>query len=113
MEVEFYKTAAGREVFVEFLEPLPAKSIAKIFRDIELLSEYAPNLHEPYTKHIKGSLWELRSKFSSNNYRIFYYIHKNNKLVLLHGFTKKTQKTPSSEIELAQNRLSDYEKRYN
>ena len=112
MEVEFYKTAEGKEVIAEFLESLPGKDMAKVFRDIELLAEYAPNLHEPYTKHIEGPIWELRSKFSSNIYRILYYIRRNNKLILLHGFTKKTQKTPPSEIELARKRLSDYEKRY-
>lgn len=112
MEVEFYKTAAGKEVIAEFLEALPAKDMAKVLRDIDLLAEYAPDLHEPYTKHIEGPIWELRSKFSSNIYRILYFVYKGNKLVLLHGFTKKTRKTPPSEIELAKKRLNDFEKRY-
>ena len=90
MDVEFYKTAAGREVVAEFLDTLPPKDMAKVFRDIDLLAEFAPDLHEPYTKHIDGPIWELRSKFSSNIYRIFYFIWRDNKLVLLHGFTKKT-----------------------
>lgn len=113
MEVEFYETEAGEEVVAEFLQSLPPKDMAKVLRDIDLLADYAPNLHEPYTKHIEGPLWELRSKFSSNIYRIFYFIRKENKLVLLHGFKKKTQKTPPSEIELAKRQLQDYEKRYN
>lgn len=112
MEVEFYVTEAGQEVIAEFLQSLPPKDMAKVFRDIDLLAEYAPNLHEPYTKHIEGPIWELRSKFPSNIYRIFYFIWHGNKLVLLHGFTKKTQKTPPSEIELAKKRLQDYEERY-
>ena len=112
MEVEFYVTEAGQEVIAEFLQSLPPKDMAKVFRDIDLLAEYAPNLHEPYTKHIEGPIWELRSKFSSNIYRIFYFIWHGNKLVLLHGFTKKTQKTPPTEIELAKKRLQDYEERY-
>lgn len=112
MEVEFYTTASGKEVIVEFLKSLPTKDMAKVMRDIDLLAKFAPDLHEPYTKHIDGQIWELRSKFSSNVYRILYYVRKGNKLVLLHGYTKKTQKTPPSEIELAKNRLNDYEKRY-
>ena len=98
MDVEFYKTAAGREVVAEFLDTLPPKDMAKVFRDIDLLAEFAPDLHEPYTKHIDGPIWELRSKFSSNIYRIFYFIWRDNKLVLLHGFTKKTQKTPPKPV---------------
>ena len=112
MDVEFYKTAAGREVVAEFLDTLPPKDMAKGFRDIDLLAEFAPDLHEPYTKHIDGPIWELRSKFSSNIYRIFYFIWRDNKLVLLHGFTKKTQKTPPREIQTAKTRLADYEARY-
>ena len=112
MEVEFYKTETGKEVIEEFLKSLPAKDMAKVLRDIGLLSEYAPDLHEPYTKHIEGPIWELRSKFSSNIYRILYFVYKGNKLVLLHGFSKKARKTPPSEIELAKKRLNDFEKRY-
>jgi phage-related protein len=112
MEVEYYHTAEGREVVAEFLDSLPDKDLAKVFRDIELLSQYAPNLHEPYTKHIDGPIWELRSKFSSNIYRIFYFIWSGDKLILLHGFTKKTQKTPPSEIKIAKERYEDYVKRY-
>ena len=44
--------------------------------------------------------------------RIFYFIWRDNKLVLLHGFTKKTQKTPPREIQTAKTRLADYEARY-
>ena len=48
MDVEFYKTAAGREVVAEFLDTLPPKDMAKVFRDIDLLAEFAPDLHEPF-----------------------------------------------------------------
>ena len=43
---------------------------------------------------------------------IFYFIWRDNKLVLLHGFTKKTQTTPPREIQTAKTRLADYEARY-
>jgi len=59
MEVEFYQTETGREVIEEFLDGFPAKDLAKVFRDIELLVQYAPNLHEAYTKHIDGPIWEF------------------------------------------------------
>ena len=81
MEVELYCTQSGKEVVQEFLDSLPDKALAKVIRDIELLAQYAPDLHEPYTKHIDGPIWELRSKFSSNIYRIFYFIP-----MLLFGF---------------------------
>ena len=111
MDVELYCTQSGKEVVQEFLDSLPHKDLAKVIRDIELLAQYAPDLHEPYTKHIDGPIWELRSKFSSNIYRIFYFIWDGNKLVLLHGFTKKTPKTPPAEIAIAKKRMEDYQSR--
>lgn len=111
MDVELYKTYQEREVVEEFLDSLPDKDLAKVLRDIDLLAKYAPNLHEPYAKHVEDDIWELRSKFSSNIYRIFYFIWKNNKIILLHGFTKKTQKLPRKEIEIAKSRKKDYEAR--
>lgn len=116
MEVKLYSTAAGRNVVAEFLLSLPSKDTAKIFHTIELLAKLGAELHEPHTKHVDGSIWELRIKFSSNIYRIFYFIYTSNdgneKLVLLHGFVKKTRKTPPSEIELAKKRQHDFVKRY-
>ena len=111
MEVELYCTRSGKEVVQEFLDSLPSKDLAKVIRDIELLAQCAPDLHEPHTKHIDGPIWELRSKFSSNIYRIFYFIWDGNRLVLLHGFTKKTQKTPPAEIAIAKKRMEDYQSR--
>lgn len=49
----------------------------------------------------KDNLWELRVKISTNNYRIFYFHYINDSFVLLHGFKKKTQKTPKREIQTA------------
>ena len=90
MEVEFYETESGKTPVANFIDSLDRKSSAKVLRDLDLLAEYAPDLHEPYTKHIEGAIWELRSKLASNIYRIFYFIWQGNRIVLLHGFTKKT-----------------------
>ncbi len=48
MDVELYCTQSGKEVVQEFLDSLPHKGLAKVIRDIELLAQYAPDLHEPY-----------------------------------------------------------------
>lgn len=116
MEVELYTTAAGKTFVEDFLYSLPPKAAAKVLCTIDLLADLAPDLHEPHTKHVDGPIWELRIKFSSNIYRIFYFICTSNdgneKLVLLHGFVKKTRKTPPSEIELAKKRQHDFVKRY-
>lgn len=111
-KIEFYATADGKEVLAEFLDSLPPKHQAKAFREIDLLEEFGSSLKEPYVKHIEGEIWELRIKFSSDISRIFYFIWDVETIVLLHGFVKKTQKTPHSEIETAQKRLLDYKRRH-
>ena len=94
---------------------LPAKLRAKAFSDMELLQKHGNDLREPYVKPIKGKygkdLYELRIKFASDIARIFYFTYYNNKFVLLHGFIKKTMKTPSGEIQKAYEYMEDYKRR--
>ena len=92
MEVELYQTEAGDEVVAEFLASLPHKDMAKVLRDIDLLAEFGTDLRQPYTKHIDGPIWELRTKFSSNIYRIFYFVKNESRLVLLHDLPRRLLK---------------------
>lgn len=110
-DVELFSTANGDEVVAKFLDSLPRKHRAKAIWEIELLAEQGTALTLPYVRHIEGELWELRIKFSSDISRIFYFIPLKNKIVLLHGFLKKTDKTPPGEIEVAQKRMLDYKER--
>lgn len=99
----------------DFLTSLTPKLRAKAFSDIELLKNLGNELKEPYVKPIKGKnnkgLYELRIKFANDIARIFYFTYYNNKFVLLHGFIKKTMKTPESEIKKARNYMKDYRRR--
>ncbi len=105
----------GKVPVQNFLESLEPKLRAKAFRDIELLKNVGNELREPYVKSIKGKknkgLYELRIKFSNDIARIFYFTYCNNKFILLHGFIKKTMKTPTKEIEKARKYKDDYLRR--
>lgn len=83
--------------------------------DIKLLEEYGSFLHEPHASQIKGKrykgLHELRTKTADGIFRIFYFFMVENKCVLLHGFQKKTQKTPQKELEVALERMNDWKRR--
>jgi len=65
---------------------------------------------EPFVKSIHGvrKLAEIRVRVSSDSYRVFFFTHTGRKMVLLHGFVKKSQKTPAREIHIAQQRMQDY-----
>ena len=107
----FYEKEDGTRPVREFLDKLPAKHLAKAFRDIDVLEKYGTSLTAPHVKHIKEKLWELRIKSASDISRIFYFVHAGEDLVLLHGFIKKTQKTPVKEIQTANKYLEDYQRR--
>ncbi len=66
---------------------------------IEFLRIQKGYLEEPYSRHIKGKIRELRVDFGRNKHRIFYFVFVNKTIVLLHAFLKKTAKTPISEIK--------------
>ena len=54
-----------------------------------------------FVKYIRNSIYELRTLYNGNIFRVFFIFDDGNIVVLLNGFQKKTQKTPESEIELA------------
>ena len=115
IELDFYMKENGKIPVQDFLYSLNPKLRAKAFSDIELLKQLGTELREPYVKPIKGKdnkdLYELRIKFSSDIARIFYFTYYDNKFVLLHGFIKKTMKTPQGEIKKARKYMEDYKRR--
>ena len=108
--IEYYVAENGKSPVRDFIDSLSAESKAKFIFIADLLTEYGLNVREPYVKPITGSrkLFEIRIKDRQNIHRIFYFAFTGRKLVLLHGFTKKTEKTPSREIEIAQTRMNEY-----
>ncbi len=110
--VIFYKTKGGRCPVKELLDSLDGKAAQKIIWVLNLLEDM-DNIPSLYFKKLIGSdgIWECRIKYGSNIYRIFCFILDNSGVVLTHGFIKKTQKTPASEIERAEKYKSDFIKR--
>lgn len=58
-------------------------------------------------------IWEVRVQFSGDIFRLLGFFEANKLLILTHGFQKKTQKTPTNDIKLAEKRKADYIKRKN
>jgi phage-related protein len=108
--VEPFKSRDGKNPVDEFIMSLSPGEQRKIIYTIQLLEMLGINLRMPHSRAIEGedSLFELRSQYGSNIQRIFYFHYTGKTFILLHGFTKKTQKTPIKEIEIAKSRLKDY-----
>ena len=108
MLVVFYKNEKGEEPARDFLDSLDIKMKAKMTRTIYLLQENGNKLREPYAKSLRDGIFELRAKEGSDITRVLFFYVVGNKAVLTHGFVKKTDKTPPSEIERAIQYRDDY-----
>jgi len=102
-KVKFYKNIkTNKSPILKYIKRLGLKERTKILKYIEFLRVNKGYLDEPYSKHIRGKIRELRVDFSKNKHRIFYFTFIKKNIILLHAFSKKTPKTPISEIKKAE-----------
>ncbi len=110
-KINFYKDKKGNEPVAEYIKDLSTKKdkdsrikLNKIRDYLKILSEYGTKSGNPYVKHIKDKIWELRPLRD----RIFFFYWKDDCFILLHHFIKRTQKTPKREILKADKEVSDF-----
>jgi phage-related protein len=104
----FYATGSGRKPVREWLMDLSRDDRRQIGIDIQRV-EFGWPLGMPYCRSLGHGLWEVRSNLSGGRIaRIIFFI-RDGEMVLLHGFEKKTQKTPAQDIDLALARKRDVE----
>lgn len=102
-KVKFFKNIKnGRSPVLEYIETLTEKEASKILKYIEFLRIRKGYLDEPYSRHIKGKIRELRVDLSGNRHRIFYFTFIKKTIILLHALLKQTAKTPVFEIKKAE-----------
>lgn len=107
-EIVFYEKPDGTEPVMEFLSSLDNKMKAKVVQTIDMLASYGFHLREPFSKSLGDGILELRAQVGNNISRVLYFFVVGRKVVLTNGFIKKTQKTPTKEIELAKKYRADY-----
>ena len=107
-EVEFFETEKGEQPARDFLLSLDKKMRAKLVGTISLLQDNGYELREPYSKHLSEGIFELRAKLGSDITRVLYFFYVGRRIILTNGFIKKTQKTPSQEIDKAKKYRKSY-----
>jgi len=105
--VEFYKDRKERCFTIKFLNGLQIKVRAKFVKWVEKLEKEGPDLPRPYADTVKGKIRELRVGFGSNEYRVLYFFF-GKRVIVTHGFIKKTDKVPAREIEKAERYMKDF-----
>lgn len=109
--IEFYQDRQGNKPVKTFLDTLSHETQVKILRYFKLLKEYGILLKEPYTRQVKGKIREVRLRDDTGFIRVFYFSFTGKRIIMLHGFIKKTSKTPAEEIIKAEKRMNDFLKR--
>jgi phage-related protein len=106
--VEFYANADGDSPVLDWYESLDEKTKAKLIWIFQLLETNGIELGMPYIKPLGDKLYEIRADVNRNAFRVVYFLYTGRRFILLHGFQKKTQKTPSKELARAKTYLEDF-----
>jgi len=109
--VIFFRSEAGGEPVRDWLRSLPSPDDRKrIGEDIKTV-EFGWPLGMPLCRKLEDGIYEVRTDLSNNRIaRILFYVDKKSRMVLLHGFIKKTRKTPGGELKLARSSKSRHER---
>jgi phage-related protein len=109
-EILFYRDARGKEPVKDFIDNLGAKqdknsrvNYNKIVAHMRILQSQGVSAGLPTMRRLEGDIWELRPIDN----RILFATWDGEVFILLHHFSKKTQKTPRAEIETAKRRLAE------
>ncbi|PHU33633.1 type II toxin-antitoxin system RelE/ParE family toxin [Pseudobutyrivibrio ruminis] len=112
MRVDYYSFEDGSNPIDSYLDNLGMKMLAKVQMSVRMLEQFGTKLRMPYSKHLEDGIFELRAVQGNSIERVLFFFYVGDKAILTNGFTKKTRKTPKSEIELAKSRRADYYRRY-
>ena len=104
LPARFYRTDSGREPVREWLLGLDAGDRRVIGEDIKDV-EFSWPIGMPLVRALGHGVWEVRSSLAGGRIARVLFCIELNCMVLLHGFIKKTQKTPQKEIDLAVKRM--------
>lgn len=99
-DIAFYDEKLQRELL-----QLPPGMLAKLLHYLERIEIHGANLGMPHTRAMGDGLFELRVKAEEGISRVFYCTVKGKKVILLHYFIKKTNKTPIGDLKLAKIRM--------
>lgn len=105
----FFETSTGRKPVREWLLSLSAEDRRTVGYDVQTV-EFGWPVGMPTCRPLGNGLWEVRSNLSEGTIGRIIFSIKAGEMVLLHGFVKKTQKTPPQDIDLASKRRKEIER---
>jgi phage-related protein len=109
LSCRFFQTPTGNEPVREWLKALSKDARHATGTDTALVQTNWP-VGKPLVDGFGGGLYEVRTSIAGNIYRVLFCLDGST-MVLLHGFQKKSQKTPKADLELARRRMRDEEEK--
>ena len=102
LQISFFQSGNGSEPVRRWLKKLDKEARRGIGEDLKTV-QFGWPLGMPLVRSLGGGLWEVRSRIPNGIARVI-FVMKRQTMVLLHGFVKKSQKTPSRDLEVARQR---------
>lgn len=106
LDAVFFRTGAGNEPVREWLKAMPKDERKALGEDIAYV-QYKWPLGKPRVDHSRGSVWEIRTNLGARIARTLFAV-AGERMILLHGFIKKTRRTSPDDIKLAEKRLKEW-----
>jgi len=102
----FYRTSGGADPVIEWLRNLPADDRRTIGTDLATV-QFGWPIGMPLCRPLGQGLWEVRSALPSRRIARLLFFVRDGRIGVVHGFIKKTQKTPADDLELARQRMKE------
>jgi phage-related protein len=112
-QLVFYQDENGRAPVVDWLKDIRGqqrKGYANCVARLEQLAARGHELRRPVADYLRDGIYELRAKLSHTQYRILYFFHGRNTVVLIHAMIKAGAAVPNSDMERALRRKGRYER---
>jgi phage-related protein len=106
LDAVFFRTTKGNEPVRDWLKGLEKEQRRAIGEDVAYV-QYKWPIGKPHVDHLRGAIWEIRSSLGNRIARTLFAV-AGNRMILLHGFIKKTQRTPNDDLELAEKRFKEW-----
>lgn len=105
--ITYYSQAVQTEILA-----LPSGFLARYLRYTDRMETYGPDLGMPHTRSMGEGLFELRLKSAEGIARVLYCTVMDKRIVILHQFIKKSEKTPQKELKIGRQRMKEIKNAY-
>jgi len=106
-KVNYYLTCSGKNPVLEYILSQEVTRINDINNALRLLEEFGIEKSQLKARKLKGRTYKGLHELRIDSSRIIYFLHTGREFILVHAFTKKSNKTPKVELEIARKRMKD------